>query len=147
MPNASLHITLGIWSSRIGRRCTKWYWCSWQNKLQWLLNHMNYLSLWLVSHRLQTNVLLWLPLLRQKSSGLPDRTVTEQWVPAQPPRVPQGPVPRGCPWLCPLQLGGDSDLGQVRGRIALRCNLRCAKGCTSRQPQLLGGQTGKNILA
>lgn len=62
MPNASLHITLGIWPSRTGKSCTKWYWCSWQNKLQWLLNHMNYLSLWLVSHRLQTNVLLWLPL-------------------------------------------------------------------------------------
>lgn len=76
--------------------------------------------------------------LRQKSSGLADRTVTvtvtEQLVPARPPKVPQGPVPLGFLAVSPAQLGVGSDcgLGQVRGRIALSCNHRCAKAAPPR---------------
>lgn len=111
MPNASLHITLGIWPSRIGRSCTKWYWCSWQNKLQWLLNHMNYLSLWLVSHGLQTNVLLWLPLHGSDKNHL--GWLTGQWQWQWQSSWCQHDLPRSlrvlCPWvswLCPLHSSG-----------------------------------------
>lgn len=117
MPSASLHVTLGIWPSRTGKSCTKWYWCSWQNKLQWLLNHMNYLSLWLVSHRLQTNVLLWLPLRYSDKNHLGG--LKGQWhrvfgasTTSQGPAPSGSSLPCGC---CPgcmshLQLGVGSDL-------------------------------------
>lgn len=155
MPSASLHLTLGIWPSRTGKSCTKWCWCSWQNKLQWLLNHMNYLSLWLVSHRLQTNVLLWLPLRYSDKNHLGG--LKGQWhrvfgasTTSQGPAPSGSSLPRGClPWLHvpPAARGGQWSvvLGQVRGRIVLKYNHKCANGCNSRQPQLLIGLNREKV--